>query len=158
MREFKDTAGRVWKVAITGATLKRTADLLGVDLGDPLGGDPPLLTRLATDIAFLVDLVYVVCKPEADSSGVSDADFAGLLDGDALQAAHDALLEEYRDFFRSLRRGHLARTLDGQREIIAKATATAEQQIGEALTRLGDSVANLPPLPDAIPSPAPSAS
>lgn len=129
MPQFKDATGRAWSVAVTGSTVKRCGDLLKIDIGDPLTGDPSMLTRMDTDIAFLVDLLFVVCKPEADQRGVTDEQFAELLGGDVLYHARQALVEALVDFFRCLRRPHVAEALLKQSMIVDRAVQLAEQTL-----------------------------
>lgn len=167
MHEFKDKTGRAWPVAVNGYTIKRVLDLLKVDLGDLSAGDPPLLTRIDTDIAFLVDLIYVVCKPEADDREVSDVAFAAVLEGDVLYDAHEALMEELALFFRSLRRPHVVRLIEKQREIVGCAVKLAEETvtsnefnaaIDRRMEALGKSFASLPGSLDVTPDPGRSGS
>jgi len=104
MPDFKDAKGDRWDVAITGGTIKRCLDKLGVDLGRPLIGDDPPLTRFQADLAFRVDVIYVICLPEAEGRGLEAEAFAERLGGETLYAASQAVLEAWALFFRSLRR------------------------------------------------------
>lgn len=176
MHQFKDSTGETWELAITGATIKRVWDLLHVDLGKLLDGNPPLLTRLDTEIVLLVDVIYVCLKLVADRRNVSDLDFAGRLSGEALRHAHDALMEELVDFFRQLGRTDLAQAGQEQQALLHQTVAKQTKVIGRAarlyetkladprfdaaidaeLEELGESFVSLRPLPDAIPSPEPS--
>jgi hypothetical protein len=166
MKQFKDAKGDTWSIAVNGGTIKRAVDLLKVDLGDPLAGDPPLLTRFDTDLVFKVDVIYVACLPEADGRGITDVEFAERLEGDALYAASEAFLEALADFFQKLRRTHVVRAIEKQREVVAKAAQMAEQTIGSdqfderidaELAGLGESFANLLRSPASTPSPERSA-
>jgi hypothetical protein len=161
MKQFKDTQGDTWLVTVNGGTIKRAHALLEIDLGDPLSGNPPLLTRFDTDLAFKVDVLYVVCLPEADQRGISDEDFAARLEGDALYDASEAFLEALADFFQKLRRTHVVRAIQKQREVVARAVQMAEQTLGSEqfdqridaeLAGLGESFANLLQSPASIPS------
>lgn len=152
MKQFKDSKGETWSVSVNGGTIKRAMDLLKVDLGDPLAGDPPLLTRFDLDIALKVDLLYVACLPEAQKRSVQDVEFAERLEGDALYAASEAFLEALADFFQKLRRTHVVRAIEKQREVIARAVELADETIGSdefnakidaELAELGDSFASL---------------
>ena len=92
MRTFKDNAGRTWSLTLSVWTVKKVRDLLGVDLLD-LGGEsasaqkPGLLFRLISDPVLLVDVLYVVCKDQADSASVTDEQFGRAMGGDAIDAA-----------------------------------------------------------------------
>lgn len=106
MRTFKDNAGRTWSLTLNVWTVKKVRDLLGVDLLD-LGGEsatgssdkkPGLLFRLIADPVLLVDVLYVVCKDQADGASVTDEQFGRAMGGDAIDAATKAFLEELADF------------------------------------------------------------
>lgn len=141
MRTFTDATGRQWAVIVNGATVKRVATLLGVDLGNPHKGDPPPAKRLYDDIVFLVDLLYVVCKPQADQATppIGEADFAAILDGSVLASALAALETEWADFFRRLGREAAARLIEKQAELVKKALDVMQERIsGPLLDRLAD--------------------
>ena len=160
MKTFDDNAGRTWTVAVTINAVKRVKGLLDVDLTDLMDGDPPLLTRLDTDIVLLCDVIFALVKPQADEQGVTDEAFAEALGGDAIIAAHDALLEELADFFRSLRRTDVTKAVEKQIAMVRAAVQAAEARIEavdvdreiEEAFRSGDSSGNSPassePTPD----------
>ena len=125
MPQFKDARGETWTVTVNGGTIKRALDLLKVDLGNPLAGNPPLLTRFDTDIVFKVDLLFVACLPQAEKRGVQDVEFAERLEGEALYAASEAFLEALADFFQHLRRTHVVRAIQKQRQLVERAVETA---------------------------------
>ena len=107
MRTFRDNAGRDWTIAVNVAALKRLRATLDVDLMKIVEGD--LLERLYTDPVFLVDVIYVLCKPQADERGVSDEQFGQAMAGDAIELATDALIDEIIDFFPNRRDRERAR-------------------------------------------------
>jgi len=173
MKEFQDTAGTTWQLAVTAGTIKRVQDLLGVDLGKLCDRQPDgtlLLTRIHTDVIFLVDLIYVCCKPQADAAEISDTDFAERLGGESLLAAHQALQEELAGFFLRFGRKETAAALTKQAAIVAEGIerATEALESPEIQTLIehrlneiappGSSAANWPPSAAATPSPERSAS
>ncbi len=91
MQTFRDNAGRSWLVAIDVAAIKRVRALLTYDLLTVLDGKGA--APLTSDPVVLVDVLYVLCKPEADRLGVSDEEFGRALGGDALREATDAFVE-----------------------------------------------------------------
>lgn len=109
MRTFKDNQDRQWSLAINVDVVKRVKASLDVDLMAAVEGK--LLERLSGDPILLCDIVYVVCKPQADAEGVSDEDFGRAMAGDAIDDATFAFLEELVDFFPSTRRAVLRRAL-----------------------------------------------
>jgi len=95
MRTFQDNAGRTWIVAVTVDSIKRVRDLLGEDLLDI----ERTLPRLLADPILLCDVVYSICKPQADVEKISDVDFARAMAGDSIAHAKEALIEELINFF-----------------------------------------------------------
>jgi len=178
VKQFKDAGGQTWNVEVTGGTIKRLLDSpLKLDLGKPLDGTPPLLTRFDSDIAFKVDVIYLVCQPQADERNVSDLQFADRLAGDVLADANNAFLEAWADFFHPLRTD-LVRVILKQREMVNRLfeltaakvdgpelAAAIDEQIGRLeqemdaeIAQLGSSSASSRQSPAATPSPAPGAS
>ena len=139
MKTFTDSAGRTWTISITVDAIRRVRDLVGVNLADVTEGAPPLMTRLATDIVLLCDVIYAIAKPQADQQSVTDEQFGQALGGDAIQAAHDAFWEALADFFRHLRRADQVRAIEKQQKLIGAAVAAADKQIeGIEIDRLID--------------------
>jgi hypothetical protein len=95
MRTFQDNAGRTWTVVVTVDSIKRVRDLLGEDLLDI----EHILPRLQADPILLCDIVYSICKPQADAEKISDVDFARAMAGDSIAHAKAALIEELINFF-----------------------------------------------------------
>jgi len=121
MKAFKDNAGRTWQIEITTAAVKRVHGLVGVHLAiDTLSGD--LMDRLADDPVLLCDVIYALCKPQADQAGVSDEDFGRAMAGDVIADATDALLEEVVGFFPK-----------GRRQVVGQALAKTRKLRGIAI-------------------------
>jgi len=149
MRTFNDNAGRSWSLALNVWTVKKVRDLLGVDLLD-LGGEsatgssdkkPGLLFRLIADPVLLVDVLYVVCKDQADGAGVTDEQFGRAMGGDAIDAATKAFLEELADFTPSPRdRARARKVIETTWAMIDKAQdvldAKAEKELPAAVEAL----------------------
>lgn len=115
MHTFKDTEDRTWTLKLTIGAVKRVRSLVKVNLLDPLDHArqlsgkrhhprPPLVTRLQIDPALLIDVIFVMIKPEADRLEVTDEQFGEAMGGDAAYDAYLAFMAEWRDFFRRLRR------------------------------------------------------
>lgn len=97
MHVFKDNTGREWTVEVNMLTVKRVKNLLDVNIADL--NNQEVLNRMQNDMFFVVDLLYVVCKPQADKLNISDEEFAAGLLGDSLVSAIKAFLNSYIDFF-----------------------------------------------------------
>lgn len=159
MKTFNDNAGRTWTLAVTVDAIKRVEGLIkGVNLANLTHGEPPLLTRLETDIVLLCDVIFALVKPQADQLGVSDEEFGKAMGGDAIIAAHDAFWEELTGFFRQLRRTDTARAIEKQATLVKATVAAIEQQVEtldveEVIAKaLGSSVGNSPESPASTPA------
>jgi len=108
MKTFIDNASNAWIITINVDAIKRVRSLLNINLLEVVDGK--LLEKLANDPVLLCDIIYAVCKPEADSRHISDEEFGKAMAGDAIAHATTALFEELADFFPS-----------GRRELIRKA-------------------------------------
>jgi len=128
MKVFKDNASREWTVEINVAALKRVKSLTDVDLLGVLEGT--LIERLIGDPVLLCDVVYAVCKPQADEREVSDEDFGRAMAGDAIEHATEALLEELVSFCPSPRdRANLGRVLKATQDVMDKARDIVEARL-----------------------------
>jgi len=159
MKTFTDNAGRAWTLVLTIDAAKRVKGLLNVNLLELESGDPPLLTRLGTDVILLCDVIFALVKPQADAASVSDEQFAAALGGEVILAAQTAFYEELVDFFRKLGRTDLAKAVDAQRRMIDLAVRRIETRIDhldlEAAVEstLGEPSTSLPPSSGSIPAP-----
>lgn len=120
MATFRDGAGRQWAVEANGDTLRRVRDRLGVNLGkQPAEGLMPLLG----DTLGLVDVLYVLCQPQAEAAGVSDEEFGRAAGGPVLADARDALVAAMAEFYPS------AATREAVRLLGEALKATREEEV-----------------------------
>jgi len=122
MHSFKDAKGDEWSIEITFGTLKALrcdlyADFLKV-FDRKTDDDHPLL-RVCQDIVFAVDVLWVVCSKQAADRSIDEESFAFRLGAEAGYDAHQALLAEFEDFFRRLKRPELEKLVRTQAEMIA---------------------------------------
>jgi hypothetical protein len=122
MRTFVDAKGQTWGLSVHVGSIHRVRDLVGVNLLEVVEGK--LLERLASDPETLVNVIYALCKPEADKQNISDVQFGESLVGDAIDGATKALYEALTDFFPSR-----------QRQLMAKALAKTNQWQDRALAK-----------------------
>jgi hypothetical protein len=161
MRSFVDNAGRTWTVAINTDTIKRVRALLKEDLLDVQA----IVPRLTADPILLCDVLYCVCKPEADARGINDADFAKAMWGDAIAHAEAALMEELNDFFPKpkdrelfrLVRTKFAEMMDGLKEAGKQRLEKLEieEEVQAAFRTLGGVSMNLRGSSESIQAPTP---
>lgn len=127
MKTFVDNAGRTWTVAINVDAVKRVRDLVDVNLLEVIEGK--LLERLIGDPVLLCDVLYAVCKPEADAKAVTDVDFGRAMAGDAIDGGTTALLEDLVDFFPQGRRRVLSKALAKLRKFETAALNAVEVRL-----------------------------
>ena len=167
MKSFTDNTGRAWMLAVTVGTIKRVRALCGVDLANIITLEPgkqpkvDLLERLATDPVLLVDVLYAVCKPEADAKNITDEEFGRAMAGDAIELATAALLDEVIDFFPEAKRQVFRKILNATRrfEVKSKQALTElltdpelDGKIDAALEQLMNSSSASPESPESIPT------
>jgi hypothetical protein len=132
MRTFNDNAGRTWTIAINVAAIKRVRGLLNVDLYKLIDDGFKPLGELVSDPVRLADVLYCLCKDEADARHVSDEDFGRALYGDAITLAADAFVEELIDFFPDARtRASLTKVLAAGRKVRDRLLDHAEKVLGQ---------------------------
>jgi hypothetical protein len=128
MKTFTDNAARAWTIQVNVDALKRVKSLLdGVDLMEAVDGK--LLQRMLDEPVLLCDIIYALCKPQADAASVTDEDFGRAMAGDAIDNATQALLEELVDFFPQRRRALLTKVLDKLKKLDSLALATVTDRI-----------------------------
>ena len=130
MKTFTDNADRSWDVSINVAAVKRVRDLVGVDLLEIVEGT--LIEKLIRDPILLCDIIYAVCKPQADEREppVTDEEFGRAMAGDAIEHATTALLEDLVSFCPSPRdRKNLGRVLDATNRVMDRARDLIEEKL-----------------------------
>lgn len=161
MHCFKDMEGRDWELGLTIGSIKRVRGVLGIDLLNLQDGDPPLLTMLALDVELLVNVIFVLVRPQAAEIDVSDEQFGEALGGEAILAAHDAFYAEMEDFYRSLGRNDMVAAIEAQKEVIDVAVSQGTKQIqAQDLAGLveklsGEPSTNSQPTPESSPAHSP---
>jgi len=91
MTHFIDTKGRKWTLDVTVAAIKRVRSLAGVDLLAIL--DKGEIPSILLDPIRLVDVLFALVKPQADSLNISDEQFGEAMAGDCIAAAGEAFVE-----------------------------------------------------------------
>jgi hypothetical protein len=113
----------------------------------------------------LCDVIYGVCKPQADEQNISDEDFGRAMAGDAIEHATRALLDELVGFSPSPKdRANLQRILettwrmmDRARDLVGARLNSneLERTIEQVLATANDSSGNAPASSDSIPEGSP---
>ena len=126
-RIFKDRHDKAWELSVNVATIKSCRDLLKVDLMDI-----EAFGKIAYDDVALVDVLYLMCREQADKQGVSDEEFGRSMHGESIGAGWDALIEDLSDFFRSpQKRETMRKALEKVRAIEARAQQMAAERLDD---------------------------
>ena len=162
MAKFVDTKNRIWIVEISNTTLRRVKTLTDVRLMDAVDGE--LIPQLSQDFLLLGEVLYAVCKPQADKESIDQDEFESGLSGDTFTEARDALVEALLEFLPEDQRRLLAKAVEHQREVTARGMAMIHKRLDDPKLvdqMVADMEANLA-VPDlsgsSIDSPASSAS
>ena len=129
MQKFIDRRGRFWIVDIDNTTLRRVKALTDVRLLDAIDGD--LVTRLSSDPLLLGDVLFAICKPQADQQDVDDESFAEGLAGDSIDEACKALVDALVAYFPESRRRLLRKAADKQKMIETRGLAAIEKRLDD---------------------------
>jgi hypothetical protein len=128
MHSFVDNSRRTWEVAINVAAVKRIRGLLGIDLYSLVDDGFKSLSKLVSDPVTLADVLYCLCKDQADKQSITDEDFGRALAGDAITQAADAFVEELIDFFPDARaRASLRKAIEAGKTVRDKVLSHAER-------------------------------
>tara|TARA_B100001123_G_scaffold246343_2_gene275293 strand:- start:266 stop:748 length:483 start_codon:yes stop_codon:yes gene_type:complete len=160
VKTFKDNADRTWTVTVNVDAIKRVRSLLDIDLMQAVEGK--LIERLIGDPVLLCDIIYCVCKEDADAKGITDEEFGRAMAGDAIELATTAMLEELVDFFPQGKRQLLTKAL-AKLETLQETMLTVvserldspelDAELLAELRKLGDSSGDSPASSDSIPVP-----
>lgn len=132
MHCFTDTLNRTWSLVVNVSSIKRVRALCNIDLSSIISLDSngkvnvELLEKIANDPVLLVDIIYALVKPEADSKGVSDESFGASMAGDCIETATEALLEEIIDFFPETKRKVLHKIVETTKRFNLQAKKSVE--------------------------------
>jgi hypothetical protein len=86
------------------------------------------LSKLVSDPVTLADVLYCLCKDQADKQSITDEDFGRALAGDAITLAADAFVEELIDFFPDARaRSSLRKAIEAGKTVRDKVLSHAEK-------------------------------
>lgn len=130
MSSFKDFSGREWQLRIDTTVIRRVRDKHGIDLAKILSSQTEL-NRLADDVVLLVDVLYAICEPQANTRQIDAESFAIGLSGDSIESATHALMEAIIDFFPQCRSKILRQLWGKILESESKAIANAEDLISK---------------------------
>ena len=142
MHRFRDRKNREWTLEANFGSYGRVKAATGVKLYDIATENRECLTQL-TDVLILGQVLWSMVEPQAQAIGVCPEDFAGAFDGDVIETAYNALLDEMLFFCPTRQRKVLELAVRKVREVEARAATVVdgklekfEQEIDRALDQL----------------------
>lgn len=130
MRSFADKSGRRWELELTPASIKRVKGITGINLYGLLQDKAALFRQIADEPEIRVNVLFAMVSAQASKAGITDEQFAELLDGATFEAASDALIESFADFFTGQKDALLA-ALSKAKRLTKLATEAAVNQIND---------------------------
>lgn len=142
MSKFKDTEGREWSIRIDVNAVKRVKEDCAVELLDIAKGDANAIAVVLANPAILINVLFSVCKPQAEKLGITGEEFASGVVGDVIETATTALIEGIADFFpasrRKVLRAALAKVMEADAMAVQNAaTAIASLDVQSLLQKSG---------------------
>jgi len=134
MHSFKDKTGQEWSIALEVQCLKRVWNEIKDRDGAPINladNTVNLLERLSNDSLLLVDILWVIVKPQADGLGVTCEQWCKRMDGDVLDDAKTKFMDELIDFSPPRQRGAL-------KQLMAKALTIQTERAEKMIALLTD--------------------
>jgi len=117
-------------------------DIIRLDDGSP--PDMKILERLTNDPSLLVDVLFAICKDEADRQGIPPEQFGYSMGGETVEKATAVLLEEILDFFPEARRRIFRPMLQAKRRLAERLAVNLGEAVEARLNQLTGSLQNLP--------------
>lgn len=116
MKSFVDKNGKSWDIDLNIGAAIKIKSRCGIDLENIITVDKKnqpqdvsTLERLAEDSILLFEVIFAVCENQVRAAGMNEESFAELFNGDAIEAATNALVEEIINFSRPAKRKVLTR-------------------------------------------------
>jgi hypothetical protein len=130
MKIFKDSEGREWIIKVTPNSIDRVQELAGVDL---LGSD--MLGKIMTDPLTLCRILVALCRPEMETRGITEEQFAEGFCGDVIEEAATALIEDISSFFPKGRRELMLKAAEKVKAAQEKMLLAIDQQLDGMISK-----------------------
>ena len=125
--QFTDERGRVWRIELNYSLAKRLRDVTGLDFVNYQDGKALLAIHDSDEK--LVQVLWLLCEPQAQAAGVSEEEFGAGLGGDALEQGIEALEQALLNFSRPAKRQAIAAIRDKAHELVAAQTNLTETKL-----------------------------
>lgn len=138
MKAFTDNAKQTWQLELPVGTMKRLQGH-GWNLLEPeslkqvegKAAPQTIQSIVEEDTLSIFEILWLIIEPQAKALGVTAEQFGERMASDCFVIAHNALLEELRDFFHNLRRYDVAASLEKSRQIREMATRKIKSKLAQ---------------------------
>jgi hypothetical protein len=106
MQSFVDSKDRTWTIELNYDTMRRIQADTRIDMTRPFLGLPhdSVFNQVNDSVLTMLAVLWSICRLRADEVGAKRAYFESAIEGEPLEKAREALLEEWRLFFQRNRR------------------------------------------------------
>jgi len=132
---LRDAKGNVWELTLDFVSCRRVRDLVHVNL---LSMNTAVVFATLSDPIAVAEIVYAICKPQADARRISEPEFLRLMEIEPNSIA-DVLVRKLSDFFRRLGQPAKAAQMTTAQE---RATKLAAMTTPEELERITNETFN----------------
>jgi len=138
MASFKDKQGREWLVRrITRLDIGRLKQEAGLDVGKAMASWEGMALEVFDDTGEkAVNALWYFCREQAGAANVTQEDFAGIFDGEVLEEARQALVEEMAFFTPRSTIGMVMKDSKNRRALWEKVDARISQYATKQIANL----------------------
>ena len=131
---MKDVNGKIWNLSLSVGAIKRVRENLGIDLFDlEKLANGETFQALANDIVLLVNVCYLIVRPQADAAGVSDEQFGELISTpESIEAMTSELVDAIVNFIPNRKKREIAKA------ILEKTRQTEEMALQKAMQKISE--------------------
>lgn len=99
MTTFKDSAGTEWTLKLSTGVIEDITEVTHVDLDGLVKNPSKFADIILTEPKKLVEILYVLCAEQLETTGLTPRDFGRRFDRATLDEATNALLREVVTFY-----------------------------------------------------------
>lgn len=130
MQKFKDKKENEWILELTVGSAKRVKLDCGVDLINitdfDAEGKKSSLEELSENPFLMIDVLFSLCRKQAEEKGFDDTAFGELFDFQTVQDAVDALVQEIINFTPPVRRKLLQKIYEKNKQLMGETEKQAD--------------------------------
>lgn len=140
IKTFTDGKGESWRIGLTIGKIKEVREKVvdregkAVDLFEYVNGS--LAYLLHVDPVIFADILWVLCRDEAEGRRLNKEAFTERLIGDTLEEAESAFVEAFVDFFPKAQQGQVRKIAETAMKFRETLRETQQRAVEEELGKL----------------------